>query len=283
MRLIRAKNLGFCSGVKGAVALAEETRKNLSPERPLYTCGSLIHNGFEIQRLKYLGISPLSVDEIFAGTASRETVIVSAHGARKSIYDALANQKATIVDGTCPHVLQSRKEILAANNEGRCVIIVGDPAHSEVIGLKSFAATSFVLSTKKEAAAIAMPPLATIIAQTTWSLSGYSEICKIITAKGESVKVCDTVCPATLKRQQALRTLMEECDGIVVVGGRESANTRELFSIASTGGKPAWLCEAPEDLPSPFPSLECVGLTAGASAPEPLIAAMEEELYKYCD
>jgi 4-hydroxy-3-methylbut-2-enyl diphosphate reductase len=219
-------------------------------------------------------------------------VIIRAHGVPPELRASFEARGAEIVDATCPRVIASQRKAEDYARRGYQVVIAGDRDHGEVAGLVGYAqkgalsaqrpnhvAVSIVASAAEAVAAELSPPLA-LIAQTTIKDAEYQAIREALAARlgGRELAVVDSICPATGERLAALERLAAEVDAIVVVGGRNSANTARLFATAAASGKPAWLIETAAELPSEAFGYERVGVTAGASSPDEVVDEVEAAL-----
>lgn len=281
LRIIRADIMGYCMGVRRAVEAAEEALLD-SPLRPVYTYGPLIHNPPALRRLAEAGVvivggsdEPLSED--FGG----RTVVIRAHGIPPSEREELVRRHAKIVDATCPRVLLSQKRARAYREKGFTVILAGDRHHGEIAGIAGYAPDCIVLETREDAARLPSYPVkAVLISQTTIKQDEYDAIAKELSTHISDLTVLNTICPATLERQEALERLCAQVEGVIVVGGKNSANTCRLYNTALRLAGRAWLIETPGELPADVRSLSCIGITAGASTPDDVIDAVEQALQK---
>ena len=279
--VIRADVLGYCMGVKMAVeavrhALAE------TPLRPVYTYGPLIHNAAALDGLKALGVEVLDPLSPLPGDFGGRSVVIRAHGIPPLELEALKGRRCRVVDATCPRVLSSQRLAARFAAEGAAVILAGDRRHAEIAGIAGFAPGCVVLESASDAELFArsanLPERAALIGQTTIRQSEYDGIAGILARRMPRLAVCPTICPATEERQAALARLAAVADGILVVGGRDSANTRRLFAAARALAKDAWLVEGPGEIPAEVSSFGCVGLASGASTPDEVIDAVEKRL-----
>jgi (E)-4-hydroxy-3-methyl-but-2-enyl pyrophosphate reductase len=273
VEVIRADVSGFCSGVNRALQIAEESVQ-LGGAGATYTLGDLVHNGLVMERLGEKGIKPIrSVTEVTSGT-----VIIRAHGATPEDLKYLRDHGIAIVDATCPKVSRSHGIIEEHGADGCHVIVAGERDHSEVRGLVARARRVTVVETAGEAEEILCTPNMMLIAQTTFSPTEFGKIGQVLERRCGEIRVFSTICPAMERRHKALADLAAKVDAIVVVGGRESANTRRLFENAIETGKPSWHIEQGKDLPRIALEYSRVGLTAGASTPDWVIDEVERRL-----
>ncbi|MBN1257450.1 MAG: 4-hydroxy-3-methylbut-2-enyl diphosphate reductase, partial [Planctomycetes bacterium] len=269
MRIRLAKTAGFCMGVRRAVEMAEDAAEaagaNGSGETPIYTYGPLIHNSQAVELLRQRGVNAVdSVDNL-----QPARIVIRAHGITKEEQDHLDKSGFSCIDATCPHVLASRKRIAKASAEGKSIVLVGDRDHAEVIGLASYAATPVhLISTPAEAREINPEGAFCVIAQTTFNAGEYEEICKILANRRPDCVTFNSICEATAKRQAEAEELAAECDAVVVVGGRHSANTVRLAEIVHELGKPVFHVETATELDlDALKGFDLIGVTAGASTP----------------
>jgi len=295
MKVIRARLLGFCMGVRRAVEIAERASLETGLAGKLFTLGPLIHNSSVLENLRKWGLVCLGEDEISSLPAD-STVIIRAHGVAPVIERELSQRGIRILDATCPNVKQSQSKARSFVENGYRLFIAGEENHGEIAGLRGYAedgcpkvrasviSPCFVVGNAEEATTAAgelyrsEPEARTaLIAQTTIRDEEYRVIGEKIRQFFPSLKIVNSICAATMDRQNALREL-GNVDAIIVAGSRESANTQRLLSLAKEMGKPAWLTEAVSDIPPEIAAYETVGLSAGASTPDDLIDAIEQAI-----
>lgn len=240
----------------------------------VYTFGPLIHNEQVLNDLASRGVGQIDdPDQIETGT-----VVIRAHGIEKRLYEQLRKNGLEVVDGTCPRVLRSMRTVEKYSRMGWHIFLFGDATHGEIRALSGFADRVIVIENVDQAKQAEVPPNSMIIAQTTVSPKMYDEICRILREKNPEIHVIKSICPATQKRQSALRHLAEKVDAIVVIGGRHSSNTKRLHELAVSTGKPAWHIEEASELPPELSTYQRIGITAGASTPDWIIDDVENEL-----
>jgi 4-hydroxy-3-methylbut-2-enyl diphosphate reductase len=220
------------------------------------------------------GVLPVgSISEV-----ARGIVIIRAHGIGPEERRQCARDGVTCVDATCPDVLRVQDLVRDQATRGDGVVIVGDPSHVEVKGIRGYAPGSVVVSTEEGAEAVALSAPCIAVGQTTFPRDRFLRIAEILRRSIPGLDVRETSCPATERRQQSLVDLAGRVEAIVVVGGKESANTRWLHQVAVGTGRPAWHVEGAADLPPQIGRFRTVGISAGASTPESLIAEVEAAL-----
>ncbi|PLX43134.1 MAG: 4-hydroxy-3-methylbut-2-enyl diphosphate reductase [Deltaproteobacteria bacterium] len=276
MKIVLANAAGFCMGVRMAVDMALKTVADEG--RPVYTCGPLIHNPQELERLESEGVISLGESEKIPSGP----VVIRAHGVTPGTHERLKREATVVLDATCPKVQKIQNRIKEFSSAGYAVVIAGDEGHPEVVGLLGYASgNAYLISAPEDIDKL--PPMEKVIlvAQTTQDEENYEAIRKRFLKRFPKGEALSTICKATHRRQEEVRRLAGELEGIVVIGGKNSANTRRLYEIAVEGGIKAWYVEKPEELPlDEIGSLSSVGVTAGASTPLWLIQEVVDVLEK---
>lgn len=297
MKVIRADVCGFCTGVKRAVKTAQQEAIQKKSKR-VFSMGPLIHNPQVLELLRSEGLEVLEEGSIPQNLRD-STVVIRAHGVAPHVEELLKNKGARIVNATCPRVITSQRKAATLQAEGYRLFIAGDQKHGEIEGILGYAPSAVVVKSPEEArdAALALlkkiqkekssgdenreVPVALPVAlmgQTTLSREEYDAIAGALREVFPQLKVIDTICGATKDRQRALKELCVKVEAVVVVGGKNSANTKRLYTIALEEGKPAWFIERPEEIPCDLARYSVVGLTAGASTPDSLIDEVQSYL-----
>ena len=278
MEVITAKSAGFCFGVKRAVEKVYEVadRKN----DPVYTYGPIIHNEEVVKDLEKKGVSVLETEEELKNL-TEGTVIIRSHGVPRRIYDQIREQGLDYVDVTCPFVLKIHRIVERESKAGRHIVIIGNRTHPEVEGIRGWCeGPSTVIRTKEEAEDFLKnpPEKVCIVSQTTFNYKNFQELVEILAKKRYDRLVLNTICNATNERQAEAAEIAKTVDAMIVIGGRHSSNTQKLFEICSGECKNTYYIQTLADLDSDrFQSIQCVGITAGASTPNKII----EEVSKH--
>jgi len=270
LKVKRAAKAGFCFGVKRALDMAERTVET----SPTVSLGPLIHNQQVVKRLAERGIQVVNdLEEV----KSQQALIIRSHGVAPSVYQEAESKGIQVVDATCPFVQKAQRLAAESAQLGQQVIVMGDKLHPEVQGILGWAGEQAIpIQTVEEAKKLAVYPHLAVLAQTTQLTENFEGIVQELKLHTEDLTVHNTICNATAERQKAARELAEEVDVMVVVGGRNSANTQKLASICAELTK-TYLIETAEELENIwFIEAKSVGLTAGASTPDWII----EEVYK---
>ncbi len=276
MKITIAQTAGFCMGVRRAVEMVLDTPGK--HEGPIYTYGPLIHNPQVLDLLAEKGITVLS-DIPSKGVG---TVLIRAHGVPPEKKEKLVQAGFTVLDATCPRVIRVQVIIKKHAKKGYTTIIVGNRDHPEVIGLMGYAGPDrHVVDSLEELETLPSFAKAVVVAQTTQNEQLYGKIEKWVDRTHPHYKIFTTICNSTSKRQAEVSHLAVATDAMVVVGGRESGNTRRLADIAGKTGKPVQQIETEEDLDlSVFENATHVGITAGASTPNWMITRVFRTLEK---
>jgi (E)-4-hydroxy-3-methyl-but-2-enyl pyrophosphate reductase len=268
MKVILAKSAGFCMGVRRAV---ETTLDVIQKEDTgVSTFGPLIHNPQVLDLLGERGVKVLQdVPEHESGT-----VIIRAHGVPPAQKEKLKMAGATIKDATCPHVVKVQVIIRKYLKQEYGTVIIGDRNHAEVEGLMGFAGSfGQVVSNQEDVKNLQLDSPYIIVSQTTQDETAFEELSNMVLARFPGGKVFNTICDATHKRQSEVRSLCQDVQAMVVVGGKNSANTQRLAEIAEGMECPVFLVETEEELDlDALAKYECVGVTAGASTPTWMIS-----------
>jgi 4-hydroxy-3-methylbut-2-enyl diphosphate reductase len=267
MKVLVAREAGFCFGVKRAIELVREARKSRSAD--LATLGPLIHNPQVVAGLEKEGIcAARALEEVEAGALA-----IPSHGVAPQVRAAAAEKGLEVVDATCPFVARAQEHVSQLREEGYEVVILGDRGHPEVQGLVGHAAGAVcVIQTAQEAEELPIRPKYGLVAQTTQEPARLGEAAAILAGRCRELRVFNTICGATRSRQESTRELASQVEAMVVIGGRNSANTARLRHICEEAGLPTHHVETAAELrPEWFAGLERVGVTAGASTPEEAI------------
>lgn len=266
-----AREVGFCFGVERAIRMAKEAVKGARGK--VYSYGQLVHNRRVVEELRALGIEPL--ERITAEVPERgDTLVIRAHGAPPEVYDEVEGRGVSVVDTTCPIVEKARRNAARLKEEGYEVVVVGDEEHPEVKGvLGCLEGGAFVVRRKEEVEWLSLPEggengRVGVVAQTTESLEELASVVLALLPKVRELKVVNTICDAVIRRQRETEELAKTCDIVVVVGGRNSANTRRLVEIAQRFCPRVLHIEEHFELKGiDLPEEAVVGVSAGTSTP----------------
>ena len=267
MRVTIADNAGFCFGVKRAVDVALK-------EKDSFSLGPLIHNPQTIKELERRGIKAVnSIEDINKGT-----LLIRTHGIPKSVIKKAEEKGLNVVDLTCPFVKNAQNFAKDFYNRGYKVIIIGEANHPEVIGIKGNIKGASVVENIEDAKKISFHNKIGVVVQTTQSMDTVNDITNKLKERCNELKIAETICNATTERQDFARELAKRVDLMIVIGGKESANTRRLFEMCNSRVETKFV-ESLSDLRERwFKNKSHIGITAGASTPRWLIKKIAEKI-----
>lgn len=277
MRVKRAEKYGFCSGVRIADL---RVKRFAAAGRRAAILGQVVHNERVVEEMERLGVRTVQrLEEV-----TEPVVVFSAHGVPPSYHARAKSLGLEILDTTCKFVYDIHRESRKALEDGAHLVFIGDPRHREVLGYTRDLdpASYHIVQTPEQAAAVdwASYPRIRIFYQTTLNTERYEAVVRAIEGANPSAQRADTICYATRENQETARKLAAdpEVDLVLVIGGKQSANTRHLHEICSAL-KPSRLIQGVQDIePSWLAGISCVGLTAGASTPDYVVQEVESWL-----
>lgn len=264
MKIELAENYGFCFGVKRAIKIAEENQNAA-------TYGPLIHNSREIARLEKDFKVGLTDDyKIFQ---AGDKAIVRTHGIQKHELKELTDKGVDVVDATCPYVTKPQEIAQEMSELGYSVVIFGDEEHPEIKGVRSYATNgAMVVMSPKDLEGVKLHERIALIAQTTRKVEEYMEVANYLIPRYKEVRVFNTICNATFENQDAVRKLSKKADIMLIIGGKNSSNTKQLFKISQENCLNSYHIEDEKDLDfSWFDNKNLCGISAGASTPDWII------------
>ena len=280
MNVTVAKSAGFCFGVKRAVNMVYEQieKENL----PIYTYGPIIHNDEVVKDMEEKGVVVIkSLDEIY--NLPKGIVIIRSHGISRVEHETIEQAGFKIMDATCPFVLKIHRLVEQHSGEGRHIIIIGNPDHPEVKGIRGWVigegvsiinnvsdAEDFCLKTDKKIC---------IVSQTTFNYNKFQELVEIICKKGYDIFVLNTICNATEERQTEAREISKKSDAMIVIGDKNSSNTQKLFEICKKECENTYYIQTSKGMDyNKLRSINNVGITAGASTPNNIIEEVSKNV-----
>ena len=272
MEVILAEHLGFCYGVKRAIEIA---RQHASTDGTSSTLGPIIHNPQMVERLKNEGVGTVSsLDEMEDGL-----VIIRSHGVGPKVYEKAESRGLELVDATCPHVKKAQLSAKLLSEEGYTVVIVGEKNHPEVKSIFEWTEqNAYIIETEAEVDALPSIGKLGIVSQTTFSGEKFRSIVSCLLEKSREIKILRTICTATDLRQASALELAKKVDVMIVVGGKNSANTSRLAQLCATKCKTYHIETVAELQDEWLDHVNKIGITAGASTPDWII----KEVYKQC-
>ena len=275
MKVLLAEYAGFCMGVQRAIDLAHRTAEDAAA--PVFVLHEIVHNKSVVRDLEEKGVKSVdSVDQVGSGT-----LIISAHGASPDVIEKAKAKGLTVVDTTCPLVSKIDRIVKKLALSGYTILLLGDKDHAEVKGLKGVAPESTIVfryEDEIDTLPIMDGPVA-LVSQTTQNIKYFESIAEKIKGKYPQAEVFNTICDATEKRQSSVIELGKQVDLMITVGSRNSANSKRLQEVAGTVAPKSFLVDNAVELePEWFIGVKTVGVTAGASTPDNLIAGVIDRI-----
>ena len=274
--VIVARRTGFCYGVREAIDYAKLAA---AQGKRTHTLGQVVHNEGVVRQLQGQGIVTVeSLDQVDDGAA----VVIRAHGVTPEVMGRAQAKGLDVIDGTCTWVVQEHRELKKLVEEGYTIVLLGTPRHPEVVGMLGFAPDAIVVDEEEDWSRIPRTKRMALISQSTQPPWKFEKLAAYLVSRCHELKVVNTVCPVTIRRQQDTMELAERVDMMVVVGGRNSANTRELTRLCEIAERPVVQIERAADLTDAqtFGSVRVVGITGGTSTPIEDLQAVAQRVYE---
>ena len=272
MEVIIAEHSGFCFGVERAIDIVLQASKDSSH---VATFGPIIHNPQVVEGLEKMGVNVIhSTSEV----QDNMNVVIRSHGVEKSVKESIIENAAEVTDATCPFVEKAQKQAEIFSQECDAIVVLGEKEHPEVKGIISFSEGEyFVVADVEEASNLPFRKKYGFLAQTTQNNEIFKKISAILRSKCEELKTANTICSATGRRQNATAALAKQVEVMVVVGGKNSANTTRLYRLCKEICPRTYHIETPQELTKDmFLGVSMVGLTAGASTPKSFVCKVRE-------
>ncbi len=275
MKILVAKDAGYCFGVRDAVNTAYETARQ---NGNVYMLGDIVHNEKVVADLGEAGAKVVdSLEDIPDGSP----VLLRAHGTTTTVWKQVSERNLNIVDATCPLVHEIHREVKKLKKEGRRIIIIGDHGHDEVIGIASQVENAIILSTPEEAQKLRKMKRAGVVSQSTQTIENVQAIINVLMTKVFDLHFVNTICFPTKRNQEQIVKLAGKCDVMLVIGSFTSANSKRLTQLALAKNPRSYQVTCSEDLNMDwFKGANCVGISAGASTPDYLINEVKEKLLR---
>lgn len=283
--VVLAKSAGFCFGVKRAVNMVYEEIEKANEngtDIPIYTYGPIIHNDEVVKDFASKGVTLVrELSEL--ANLPKGKIIVRSHGISRAEYEEMEQYGFTVVDATCPFVRKIHKIVDEHSKQGEYIIIIGNPQHPEVCGIRGWVngddvtilesreeAENFVLQEDKKVC---------VVSQTTFNYNKFQDLVEIVSKKEYNISVLNTICNATEERQTEARQIAKEVESMIVIGDKHSSNTQKLFEICNTECEKTYYIQTSKDMDySLLKSINNVGITAGASTPNNIIEEVSKNV-----
>jgi len=279
MEVRLAKSAGFCFGVNKAMEKVYE-QIDRADGKKIYTYGPIIHNEEVVKELASKGVEVIeSLEELT--DREKGVLIIRSHGVAKEVSEKMEEAGFMVVDATCPFVKRIHNIVQKESALGKKIVIIGNPGHPEVEGIKGWCAgKAFIIETIQEAEEFeaARDEQICIVSQTTFNYNKFKDIVEIFEKRGYDINVVNTICNATQERQTEAREIASLADAMIVIGGTHSSNSKKLYEICKGECNNTHFIQTLDDLHLELPkSVRMVGITAGASTPNNII----EEVQNY--
>ena len=275
MKIILAKDAGYCFGVRDAVNLAYDTTKK---EDEVYMLGTIVHNEKVVSDLNKSGTKVVdSLDKV----PLDKPILFRAHGTTPEIWKTAKNKKLNIVDATCPLVTEIHDEIKKLESEGRRTIIIGDHGHDEVVGIAAQVNRPIIIANIEEAKSLRKMRKAGVVTQSTQMIENVQNIINVLMQKVYDLRFVNTICFPTRRNHEQIKELAIQCEVMIIIGSFTSANSKRLTQLALERNKKSYQVTSSEELESDwFNDCESVGISAGASTPDDIIDGVIRKIKK---
>jgi 4-hydroxy-3-methylbut-2-enyl diphosphate reductase len=269
MKVLLAKDAGYCFGVRDAVNLAYETAEK---EGEVYMLGHIVHNENVVTELEKTGTKVIDdLNEV----PNNKPILFRAHGTIPKVWDEAEKKGINIVDATCPLVIEIHEEVRKLAAENRRIIIIGDHGHDEVSGIKEQVQDSIVVANPEEAKRLKKMKKAGVVSQSTQMIENVQDIINVLIKKVFDLRFVNTICFPTRRNHEQIKSLAELSDIMIVIGSFTSANSKRLTELAKERNERTYQVTCANDLDSAwFQQTDTVGVSAGASTPDNIIESV---------
>jgi len=276
MKVLLAKDAGYCFGVRDAVNLAYETAEK---EGEVYMLGHIVHNENVVAELEKIDTKVIDdLNEV----PDNKPILFRAHGTVPKVWDEAEKKSINIVDATCPLVTEIHEEVRKLAAENRRIIIIGDHGHDEVNGIMEQVQDSIVVSNPEEAKPLRKMKKAGVVSQSTQMIENVQDIINILMTKVFDLRFVNTICFPTRRNHEQIKSLAELSDIMIVIGSFTSANSKRLTELARERNKRTYQVTCANDLDSDwFQQSDTVGVSAGASTPDNIIENVVTEIKSF--
>ena len=273
MKILLAKDAGYCFGVRDAVSLAYETAEK---EGEVFMLGDIVHNENVVEELEKAGVKVVnSLDKV----PDNKPILFRAHGTVPDLWKESKMREMEVVDATCPLVTEIHEEVKNLHSENRKIIIIGDHGHDEVNGIKEQVENAIVVANPEEAMQLRKIKKAGVVSQSTQMIENVQEIINILMTKVFDLRFVNTICFPTRRNHEQIKNLSEICDIMIVIGSFTSANSKRLTELAKIRNERTFQVTSAEDLEIDwFQNSDTVGVSAGASTPDKIISEVLDKI-----
>ena len=273
MKILLAKDAGYCFGVRDAVNMAYDTANEYDE---VYMLGDIVHNETVVRDLSKAGTKVVTS---LNNVPKDKPVLFRAHGTDPNVWNDAKEKNLNIIDATCPLVIEIHEEIKKLEAEGRKTIIIGDHGHDEVVAIAAQVSDPIIISNQGEARTLRKMKKAGVVSQSTQMIENVQEIINILMEKVFDLRFINTICFPTRRNHEQIKELATMCDMMIVIGSFTSANSKRLTQLALERNSRSYQVTSVNDLDqSWFKDSDVVGISAGASTPENNINEIVEEI-----
>ena len=273
MKVVIAKDAGYCFGVRDAVNLAYDTAEKYND---VYMLGDIVHNENVVNDLSKAGAKVVdSIEQI----PDNKKILFRAHGTVPDLWKDAKKKDREIIDATCPLVHKIHKEVKELEEEGRKIVVIGDHGHDEVVAIAAQVNGAIVISNKEEALELRKYRKIGVVSQSTQMIENVNEIINVLISKIYDVRFINTICFPTKRNHEQIKDLAVECDVIIIIGSFTSANSKRLTKMSKTINKKTYQVTCAEEVDESW-FIDCsnVGISAGASTPDYLIESVADKI-----
>ncbi len=275
MKVIIAKDAGYCFGVRDAVNLAHDTAEKFGD---VYMLGDIVHNENVVDDLSKAGAKVVdSLTEI----PKDKKILFRAHGTKPELWEKAQKAGRDIIDATCPLVHEIHDEVKKLSDEGRQIIVIGDHGHDEVVAIAAQVDKAIIVSNKSEAAKIRRFRRIGVVSQSTQMIENVQEIVNVLMTRAYDLKFINTICFPTKRNHEQIKELATNCDIIIIIGSYTSANSKRLTKLSKTINNNTYQVTCVDEIDEKwFLNCDKVGISAGASTPDYLISEVAKRIEK---
>ena len=273
MKILLAKDAGYCFGVRDAVNMAYDTANEYDE---VYMLGDIVHNETVVRDLAKAGTKVVTS---LNNVPKDKPVLFRAHGTDPKVWNDAKEKNLNIIDATCPLVIEIHEEIKKLEAEGRKTIIIGDHGHDEVVAIAAQVSDPIIISNQGEARTLRKMKKAGVVSQSTQMIKNVQEIINILMEKVFDLRFINTICFPTRRNHEQIKELATMCDMMIVIGSFTSANSKRLTQLALERNSRSYQVTSVNDLDqSWFKDSDVVGISAGASTPDKNIKEIVEKI-----
>lgn len=275
MKIIVAKDAGYCFGVRHAVDQAYKTTKE---HGDVYMLGHIVHNENVVEDLETAGTKVVdSLEQVPAG----KPLLFRAHGTEPDIWDQAQKKKLNIIDATCPLVTEIHKEVRRLEKDGRQIIIIGDHGHDEIVGISTQVKNPIIISDAEEAQKLKKMKRIGVVSQSTQMIENIQDIISVLLTKASDLQFVNTICFPTKRNHEQIKRLAQTADILIIIGSFTSANSKRLTQLALERNPHSYQVTNVDDIQSKwFKRAGTVGISAGASTPDNVIQDVIQHVKK---